>query len=86
MMRVWYSQKQLFGWHLTHDGQRIRKDWKVKDFMTGIDFFDRCGLKIARPIAIIPISTLKATAMCGSNCGPTRLAACRRTIHLGGED
>jgi 4a-hydroxytetrahydrobiopterin dehydratase len=35
--------KQLFGWHLTHDGQRIRKDWKVKDFMTGIDFFDRCA-------------------------------------------
>ena len=35
--------KQLNGWYLTHDGQRIRKDWKVKDFMAGIDFFDRCA-------------------------------------------
>jgi 4a-hydroxytetrahydrobiopterin dehydratase len=38
--------KQLRGWNLTHDGQRIRKDWRVKDFMTGIDFFSRCA-KIA---------------------------------------
>lgn len=35
--------KQLSGWYLTHDGQRIRKDWKVKDFMAGIEFFDRCA-------------------------------------------
>ena len=35
--------KQLNGWYLTHDGERIRKDWKVKDFMTGIDFFNRCA-------------------------------------------
>ena len=33
--------KQLDGWRLTHDGQRIRKDWKVKNFMAGIDFFNR---------------------------------------------
>jgi 4a-hydroxytetrahydrobiopterin dehydratase len=33
--------KQLAGWYLTHDGQRIRKDWSVKNFMAAIDFFNR---------------------------------------------
>ncbi|MFV2068060.1 MAG: 4a-hydroxytetrahydrobiopterin dehydratase [Pirellulales bacterium] len=33
--------KQLAGWQLTHDGQRIRKEWTVKNFMAGIDFFQR---------------------------------------------
>lgn len=32
---------KLAGWRLTHDGQRIRKDWVVKNFMAGIDFFNR---------------------------------------------
>ena len=31
----------LNGWYLTHDGQRIRKDWIVKHFMAGMDFFHR---------------------------------------------
>ena len=31
----------LEGWQLTHDGQRIRKNWVVKNFMAGIDFFNR---------------------------------------------
>ncbi len=31
----------LSGWRLTQDGQRIRKDWTVKNFMAGIDFFNR---------------------------------------------
>ncbi len=31
------------GWYLTHDGQRIRKDWKVKNFMAGLDFFNKCA-------------------------------------------
>lgn len=35
--------KQLSGWRLTHDGQRIRKDWKVKNFMAGMKFFDSCA-------------------------------------------
>ena len=35
--------KQLNGWRLTHDGQRIRKDWKVKNFMAGIKFFNACA-------------------------------------------
>jgi 4a-hydroxytetrahydrobiopterin dehydratase len=30
---------KLSGCRLTHDGQRIRKDWVVKNFMAGIDFF-----------------------------------------------
>ncbi len=35
--------KELSGWYLTHNGQRIRKDWKVKHFMAGIDFFNKCA-------------------------------------------
>jgi 4a-hydroxytetrahydrobiopterin dehydratase len=31
----------LPGWKLTHDGKRIRKDWTVKNFLVGIDFFQR---------------------------------------------
>lgn len=34
----------LPGWHLTHDGQRIRKDWRVKNFMAGMEFFNRCAV------------------------------------------
>ncbi len=40
------SQDQLEllpGWYLTHDGQRIRRDWKVKNFMAAMDFFNRCA-------------------------------------------
>ena len=38
------SEQQLSnlnGWYLTHEGQRIRKDWIVKHFMAGMDFFHR---------------------------------------------
>ncbi|TWT46715.1 4a-hydroxytetrahydrobiopterin dehydratase [Botrimarina hoheduenensis] len=35
--------KQLPGWRLTHEGQRIRKDWVVKNFMSGMAFFNRCA-------------------------------------------
>ena len=31
--------ENLKGWNLTSNGQRIRKDWKVKNFMVGMDFF-----------------------------------------------
>jgi 4a-hydroxytetrahydrobiopterin dehydratase len=30
-------------WRLTSDGQRIRREWRVKDFVTGLDFFNRVG-------------------------------------------
>ena len=33
--------KKLSGWYLTHDGQRIRKGWTVKNFLAGMDFFQR---------------------------------------------
>ncbi len=33
--------RKLAGWKLAHSGQRIRKEWVVKNFMAGIDFFDR---------------------------------------------
>jgi 4a-hydroxytetrahydrobiopterin dehydratase len=31
--------KTLNGWKLTHNGERIRKDWTVKNFMAGMEFF-----------------------------------------------
>ena len=32
---------ELLGWYLTHEGQRIRKDWTVQHFMAGMEFFHR---------------------------------------------
>ncbi len=31
--------ENLEGWYLTHEGQRIRKDWTVKNFLAGLEFF-----------------------------------------------
>ncbi len=31
--------ERLSGWRLTHDGKRIRKDWVMKNFLAGLDFF-----------------------------------------------
>ena len=31
--------EKLPGWKLTGDGQRIRREWTVKNFMAGINFF-----------------------------------------------
>jgi len=33
--------ERLAGWSLTHDGQRIRKDWTVKNFMAGMEFLNQ---------------------------------------------
>jgi 4a-hydroxytetrahydrobiopterin dehydratase len=33
--------KDLPGWELTDDGIRIRREWVVKNFVTGVDFFNR---------------------------------------------
>lgn len=33
--------KTLSGWRITHDGERIRKDWVVKNFMAGLEFFNK---------------------------------------------
>ena len=38
------AQRQLLelpGWSLTHDGKRIRKEWRAKNFLDGIAFFQR---------------------------------------------
>lgn len=32
---------RLDGWRLAHDGQRIRKDWTVKNFMAGMAFLGK---------------------------------------------
>jgi 4a-hydroxytetrahydrobiopterin dehydratase len=31
------------GWSLTPDGKRLRHEWKVQDFLAGLDFFRRVG-------------------------------------------
>ena len=31
----------LAGWYLTHEGQRIRKDWVVTNFLSGMRFFEQ---------------------------------------------
>jgi len=31
------------GWQLTSDGMRLRREWRVKDFVVGLDFFQRIG-------------------------------------------
>ena len=31
----------LADWRLTHDGLRIRRDWQVKNFRAGIEFFGK---------------------------------------------
>ena len=33
----------LPGWRLTADGKRIRREWRVQNFLTGLDFFNRIG-------------------------------------------
>ena len=41
-----FTQSQLQklpGWELTEDGKRIRKNWQVKNFMAGMDFFLKCA-------------------------------------------
>jgi 4a-hydroxytetrahydrobiopterin dehydratase len=30
-------------WKLTAEGGRIRREWRVKDFLTALDFFQRVG-------------------------------------------
>jgi 4a-hydroxytetrahydrobiopterin dehydratase len=30
-------------WKLTGDGKRIRREWRVKNFAAGLDFFQRIG-------------------------------------------
>lgn len=34
---------ELPKWKLTEDGQRIRREWRVKDFLAGLEFFHRVG-------------------------------------------
>lgn len=33
--------ERLPGWRLTEDGRRIRKEWKLRNFMEGMSFFQR---------------------------------------------
>ena len=78
--------KQLNGWRLTHDGQRIRKDWKVKNFMAGMKFFNqlcRAGRRRRPP-------SRSAHRRLSQRVGRTVDARDRRPVgkrfHPGGED
>lgn len=33
--------EKIPGWFITNEGQRIRKNWTVKDFMSGLAFFEK---------------------------------------------
>jgi len=33
--------KAVPGWKLTDDGKRLRREWRVKDFVAGMDFFTK---------------------------------------------
>ena len=35
---------QVSGWSITPDGKRIGRSWRVKDFVTALDFFQRIGV------------------------------------------
>jgi 4a-hydroxytetrahydrobiopterin dehydratase len=35
--------EKLPGWQISQAGKRIRKDWTVKNFKVGLDFFQRVG-------------------------------------------
>jgi 4a-hydroxytetrahydrobiopterin dehydratase len=41
--RVGAFLTSLPAWKLTGDRKRIRREWRVKDFLTGLDFFQRVG-------------------------------------------
>ena len=45
--------EKLPGWFLTHENQRIRKDWTMKNFLDGLAFFEAVG-KIAEAEAHHP--------------------------------
>ncbi len=34
---------QIPGWRLSEDGQRLVRNWRVFDFLTGLEFFGRIG-------------------------------------------
>jgi 4a-hydroxytetrahydrobiopterin dehydratase len=33
--------RNVEGWSLAHEGQRIKRSWTVRNFMAGIDFFNK---------------------------------------------
>lgn len=35
---------ELNGWELIRDGQRIRKAWRMKNFLQGLSFFEKVGV------------------------------------------
>jgi len=38
-----HLQASVPSWRVTDDGKRLRREWRVKDFATALDFFHRIG-------------------------------------------
>ena len=78
--------EQLSGWRLTHDGQRIRKDWKVKNFLAGMDFFNRCA-QVAEDDGHHPDLHIEGYRNCvGRIVDPCHRRAQRKRLYLGRQD
>jgi 4a-hydroxytetrahydrobiopterin dehydratase len=41
--RVQELLRAVPAWRLAEDGKRIRREWRVKDFTAGLEFFNRVG-------------------------------------------
>lgn len=41
--RVQELLRAVPNWRLAQDGKRIRREWRVKDFTAGLEFFNRIG-------------------------------------------
>jgi 4a-hydroxytetrahydrobiopterin dehydratase len=41
--QVQHLSTELPHWQLSPDGKRIRREWRVKNFTTALDFFNRVG-------------------------------------------
>ena len=77
---------KLSGWYLTHDGQRIRKDWTVKNFMAGMDFFNRVA-QVAEARRASPGSALGGLSQrLDRTLDARHRRAERERFHPGGQD
>ena len=75
----------LSGWRLGADGQRIEKDWQVKDFMAGIDFLDQVA-KLAESEGHHPELHLTGYRHVWIELSTTPLATVGERLHHGRQD
>ena len=78
--------KSLDGWKLTHDGQRIRKDWVVKNFMAGIDFFNAVARLAEDGTASSRSASRRLSQRVDRNLDPRDRRPVGERFYFGGED